>query len=252
MYISADIGSSHYDLKRSFLIESSSADVAKGALVEEGIAAKNLGAVRPIAVPAGPVNVVGLLMQAHDYSVKGEWTYDGTLTTATNRPEVDVDIRPFAVYRAEVSVCATQTFDADANGADKDITLGTAVGAADVLGNSFVYEPLTGDIRHVWDQSGTTALELTSDTSADWDGAAAYWIPQRLYGSVANQGLTVSSDKVICEGNETVLWIKVLETFITRDGKKEYDRLNPGLHDGLIASNPKFYIDFIITDHFSK
>jgi len=244
MYVVADLAASHYDTKRSFLIEASAADAAKGSLVEEGTATANLGAVRPPAVAAGPVNVVGLLMQAHDYSEDGEWTYDGTLTTATNRPEVDVDIRPFAVYRAEVAVCATQTFDADANGADTDITLGTAVGAADVLGGSFIYEPLTGDIRFVEDHASTTTLDLNTATSADWDTAAAHWIPQRLYGSKANQGLTVSSTKVICEGNETVLWVKVLETFITRDGKKGVDRLNPGIHDNLSASNPKFFRKF--------
>lgn len=247
MYVTADIGGSHYDLEPSFLVYGAGGDIPKGSLVMEGAATATLGAV--IDATASAANVVGLVNELHDYSVVGDWTYDGTLTTATNRPTINVDVRPFVVLRAEVKVCATQTFDADANGADTDISLGTAVGDADVLGGSWMYDSTSGDIRFVEDHAATADVDLNTATSTDWDTVSGYWIPQRLYGSLANQGLTPTDTQVICEGNETTLWAKVVDNLIVRDEKKAYTRLNPGIHDAISATNPKFYVDVVVLDH---
>jgi hypothetical protein len=251
MFITADLGGSHYEILRSFLIEGSGADAVKGSLVEEGTDVESLGAVRPVETEAGPVKVTGLLTQLHDYSEDGEWTHDGTLTTATNRPEVDVDIRPFAVYRSQIAL-STNVFDADGNAADTDISLTTTVGAADVLGGSWLYDSGTGDVRFVEDHAAEADIDLNTATSADWDQVATgYWCPQRLYGSKANQGATLNSthDQILIKGDETVLWLKVVDIFITYDGKKGVTRLNPGIHDAISVSNPVFFIDFTVIDH---
>jgi len=247
MKVVQDLGNNQYEILRSFLIYGGAADITRGSLVMEGAAAETLGAVIPATSAAA--NVVGLLTQLHDYSVAGDWTYNGTLTTATNRPEAEVDIRPFAVIRAEMKVCASQTCDADNGGADTAISLGTTCAGGDVLGGSYVYDSVTGDIRFVEDHSAAGDFTLNTATSADWDTISPVIVPQRLYGSLTYQGITPSATQMICEGNETVLWAKTLDHYIVRDEEKAYTRLNPGIHDNISATNPRFFVDFVILDH---
>jgi len=246
MFVTADLGGSHREILRKFLVYGAAGDIPQGSLVMEGAAAATFGSV--IDATATAANIVGLLTQLHDYSVAGDWTWNGTLATATNRPLADVDVRPFAVIRCEIDVCATQTFDADANGADTDISLGTASNT-DTKGGSWIYDSTSGDIRYVEDHAATSDVDLNTATSTDWDTIAGYWCPARLYGSVANQGFTPSDDKGILEGNETTLIIKTVDNFLVRDENKGYTRLNPGIHDAISATNPKFFIDFVVLDH---
>lgn len=251
MFITADLGGSHYEILRSFLIEGSGADALKGSLVEEGTAVDSLGCVRPIETEAGPVKITGLLTQLHDYSEDGEFTHDGTLTTASNRPEVDIDIRPFAIYRSEIAL-STNVFDADNNGADTAISLTTSAGADDVLGGSWIYDSGTGDVRYVEDHSAAGDVTLNTATSADWDSiSTGYWCPQRLYGSKAAQGATLNSthDEVLIKADESVLWLKVVDIYVKYDGRNGAERLNPGIHDNASLGSPVFYIDFTIIDH---
>lgn len=251
MIATADIGGGHYDNKRSFLIYSdgSAADIEQGELMEEGIADVSLGAITDIQTPAGPVNVVGLLMQLYDGSDVGEWDWNSaSLSTASNRPEADIDIRPFAVYRAEIASVVTQELVCSA--ASADCTPGTAVGAADVLGGCYAYDSTINELRFVFDNDATQGFTFTTAAVAAWLGTnTQYIIPQRLYGSKTNQGMTVSGQNILVEGNETVRWAKTLDHFITYDGQNEQVRLNPGVHDAQTYTNPKFFIDIIILDH---
>lgn len=238
-----------YENVRQFLVYGGAGDIPAGSLVMAGTAVGTLGAV--IDATASAVDIVGLLTQLHDYSVVGDWTYNGTLTTAANRPMADVEISPFAVIQGEVIDGTTQTFDADNNGADTAISLGTAVGADDVLGGSWIYEgTVTGDLRFVEDHNATADVTLNTATSADWSAVAGAWVPQRLYGSKANQGLTPVDTQFKCEGNETVLWAEVLDHYVKRSDTNKLERLNPGIHDGLnIGLTSKVLIDIIIRDH---
>lgn len=248
MYVVADLCGQNTEVLRSFLISGNGSDIVQGQLVMEGPASAPdyLGAV--ITATSAAVNVTGLLTQLHDYSVAGDWTYDGTLTTATNRPEADVDIRPFAVIRGEVAICGTQTLTVSA--ASTDVTLNTDVGADDLLGGGWVYNPTANEVRFIEDHDATAGIVFNTAATTAYSADACHIVPSRLYGSSANQGLTPTAGTLICEGNETVLWAKTLDHYITYDGKNEPTRLNPGIHDGLdTLSGVKVHLDIVIMDH---
>lgn len=254
MIVTANLGGAYTEIKRSFYLYSdgSATDIDQGELLEEGIDEDDMGGVVDIQTPAGPVNVVGMLMQLYDGSEVGEWDHNGVLTTETNRPFVDVACSPFNVYRAEIAVCATQiiTVAAGAGAGTGECVFSTGIGAAEVLNTSWVYNSTDNELRWVEDHETTTDFVFNTDAVAAWASGDSFYIcPQRLYGSVANQGFTVSGQKIIVEGNETVLWAKTVDHFISYDGQNEQVKLNPGIHDAQTYTNLKLWIDIIILDH---
>ena len=254
MIVTANIGAAYTEIKRSYAIYSdgSATDIDQGELMEEGDLTATLGAIQDIATPAGPVNVVGMLMQLYDGSEVGEWDHNGTLTTATSRPFADVACSPFNVYRAEINVCATQiiTVAAGAGAGTGECVFTTAVGAGDVLGGAWVYNSTDNELRYVEDHETTTDFVMNTDVVAAWASGDSFYIcPERLYGSLANQGMTVSGQRIIVEGNETVLWAKTVDHFISYDGSNRQEKLNPGIHDAQTYTNLKLWIDFIVLDH---
>ena len=87
-----------------FLADGEGTDISLGALVEAPDVAgpSGLGAIERIGDVTAPADIVGLAMEELDVSVDGEWEYDADLTDETHRPEIQVDIRPLAVYQAQM------------------------------------------------------------------------------------------------------------------------------------------------------
>jgi len=208
---------------------------------------------KAVGTAASPADVAGLLTQMHDYSEDGEYTYNGTITSDSQNLLVDVDVRPFAIFRAEVRAVSTQELTCSA--ASTDCTPGTAIGAADVLGGCFCYDSTEGELRFVEDNDATTGFTFNTAATNAWEAAnTQFIIPQRFYGQKANQGLTyvtgtaTAESKVLCEGNETTLWVNTLDMFYKEAQGSDLVRLLPK-HDAISLTSPTFYIDFVIRDH---
>ena len=253
MKIVADVNGQNTPLVKSFQIYGATADMYKGDLVETGkLSVNDCGCVVPVASAAGPAEVLGLLTQFHDYSEDGEFTYNAVVTLAAQNLVVDVDIRPGAIYRSQVKE-STNGFTTSA--ASATCTTTTANAAADEKGGSFVYDE-NDELHYVEDHSNTSELTYNTACVVAQAGVTStcVWIPQRLYGASAGQGLTYTKatsttldSSVLLKADESVLWVLTLDCFYQEAGK-DIMRLLPK-DDMRSLTSPKFYIDFIIRDH---
>lgn len=252
MKIVADLSGQNTPVNKSQLIFSSAADMYKGDLVAAGQAVDSLGTIVPIATPAAPADVLGVLTQLHDYSDVGEYIYNGTLIDAAQNLVVDVDVRPGAIIRSQITT-TTQILTANAT---DNVVLTTAVGAADVYGGCYCYDSTLNELRFVEDHDDTSGFTFNTATVGNWaSGNTQLIIPQRLCGQKANQGMTyikgtsTAEAKILVKGDESALWAYTLDMFYSDDNTAAaLTRLLPK-HDAKTLVNPKFFIDLVIRDH---
>lgn len=257
MDIVYDLSGQNTPVVQPFLVFSEAADINQGALVEApvtGDGPEERGAIDIINTLNGPVDVVGLLTQFFDTSVVGEWTYNGTLTTASNRPEADVDIRPLGVFRTEL-VEGSGTVYNTSDTTEIAITTDKTWDSDDLIGGGWLYDDATEQLRYIEDHNATTTFELNTATTTAITNAqnrAVVHVPPRLYGNDAGAGMTLNStfDKMYLDGDETVLWARVLDVWVQPSKSAPLERLNPGIHDAILTSAAKLYMDFVVTDHF--
>jgi len=252
MLIVSDLSGQNTPVIRKYSIYGAAADLYLGSLVEQGAAAASLGAVCVSASP--PTMVLGLLTQLHDYSVVGDWTYTSLTAAANLTARGDVDIRPFAIYRAEVDVCGTQTITIAASlgsGAGA-VTLNTTCAQADELTGGYLYNATTDELKYIetHDAAATAVLATNIGTTA-WASKACTIVPPMFYGMTANTGLTLDSTlcKVICEGNGTGAWCKVIGSYIQNSSRAGLDPLLPWINDNTTPADAKFFVDFVVIKH---
>jgi hypothetical protein len=248
MFVTQSIGENTAYI-REYKIYGGAADIVNGALVEPGAAVASLGAATISADP--PTNVLGILTQLHDYSVVGDWTY--TAITSNKNAVGDVDMRPFAIVRSEVAVCATQaiTVAASAGAGATEVGLGTSAGADDEIGAAWMYNAATDELRYVEDHDGAATAVFSNDIgTAEWAAVKCTIVPPIFFGTASSTGLDLNAtlDQVILEGNGTGAWCNVIGTYIeTVDGK--LDPLDPAVHSNGTYADAKFYVDIVITKH---
>jgi hypothetical protein len=248
MIIVGDLSGQNTPVIKKFLVYSGAADIEMGALVEHVANAKETAGCVNKATLTDPALTVGLLTQLHDYSEVGQYVYNGTFSTKTNRPEGDVDVRPFAIFRAEMSAASAETVAISAAGAT--VTLGTGTGTDDEMIGSWLYNATTDELRYVEDSASATSLTINTVIGATaWTSTGHYIIPHIFYGGASNTGLTLNTactkiDNIL---NGTGAWSKVIGTYVSVNGG-ELQRLNPGIHEQTLA-NAIFFSDIIILDH---
>jgi hypothetical protein len=247
MLIISDLYGQNTPVSKKFKVYGAAADIVRGALVEPGAATASLGSV-VLASTTAPTMVVGLIQQLHDYSVVGDFTI--TAITTNKSAVGDVDVRPFAIYRAELAVCATQaiTIAASSGAAGSAVGLGTTAGSADELGASWLYNAATDELRFVEDHDAAATMTLSNNIGTTaWAAVNPYFVPPIFFGGTTNTGLTLNAtcDKIICEGNETGAWCRVLSTRI-ESANKQSDILDPAIHDNKSYADAKFYVEFVV------
>jgi hypothetical protein len=258
MEIIKDLTGNNYPVIQKYMVYGAAADIVKGALVEAPIEEEvERGAVCSIGTAAGPVDVVGLVTQLHDYSVDGQFTYNGDLTLKTNRPEIDVDVRPNAIYRAQLQEAAALTIYNDSDTVGVDITTADTTQDTDMLNGGYFYDDATEQFRYIEDHDGNSSWILNTATTTAITNAnnrKVVVVPSRLYGAGTTQGATLNSTNngLFIEGDETVLWLRVCDIWIQRNSRAPLERINVGIHDACAVSSAKLFVDFVISDHFFK
>lgn len=256
MDIVFDLSGQNTPVLQRFFADGEGTNIVRGALVEapDVAGSTGLGAVEPIGVVAAPVDIVGRMSSLLDVSADGEWEYDSATiaTDETKRPERDIDIRPLAVYRAQVDESST-TFYNTADTVSTAITTDATWTADDLVGDGWLYDDATEQLRRIKTHNATTTFVLASATTTAVTNAqdrAMVLVPPRLYGSGAGQGMTVSStfDNILIKGDETILWAKVVDVWFQAAKGVGLERLNPK-HDAATVSSAKFFVDFVIADH---
>lgn len=245
MRIIADLSGAITAKVKRYNIFGNTNDVVKGALVIKGaIADATTGVVTyPTSVNA-PADIVGILSELNDYSVAGDWTYNGAMTTVTNRPEVAVDVRPFGIVRSEMVETANTTFAVS----DVTVTVGTGSMNDAVFSNSWLYEDGTEQL--MWAEVGDTSA-MTLNTSATTFGATfAVLVPPRFVTGTGSGGeLNATFDKLRFEGDDTTYWQRVVDTHCQAAKGVGIERLLPWKMDQAVVSSAKLFTDFIIVDH---
>lgn len=243
-----------------FFAYGAATDITKGALVEaHDTGAEGAGAVERIGAAKAPIALVGLAMESNIVATDGDWDHNGTLTTATNRPEINVDIRPLAVYQAQMEESATTTLYNDADVVAIDITTADSTGAsADLISGGWLYDDATEQLRWIEDHDSANSLILNTATTTAITNAQnrkVVFVPQRLYGASptasVNEGVTLNTlqDGLLIETDETIQWLTVVDHYGQFSKKEGPVRLNPGLHDAASCSSAVFFVDFVIKDH---
>lgn len=256
MDIVFDLSGQNTPVLQKFFADGEGTDIVRGAIVEAPDVGgpTGLGAVEPIGTVAAPVDIVGRMSSLLDVSVDGEWEYDsGTLITdETKRPERDIDIRPLAVYRAQLDEMTGTVYNTS-DTTETAITTDVTWDADDLIGGGWLYDDATEQLRLIEDHNATTTFVLNTATTTAITNAqnrSVVQCPPRLYGPGAGQGLTVSStfDNILIEGNETILWARVVDIWFQASKGVGLERLNPK-HDAATVSSAKLFVDIIIADH---
>jgi len=253
MQIVSDLSGQNTPVLREYRIYGGAADIVQGALVEPGVSAGEeavMGAAVLCSTTA-PTAIIGVLAQLHDYSVVGDWT--NTAVTTNKSAKGDIDIRPFAIIRAEVTT-STQLFTvaANAGAGATDVTLTTACAADDEIGGAYVYNATTDELRFVEDHSDTDKLEFSAHIGTTaWNSASTcVLVPPLFYGAVSGTGLTMDATcaKVLLKGDESGAWCTVLEQYIQTSDKK-LSVLNPATHYTGTYADAKFFVDIVVRKH---
>lgn len=242
---------------KPFLADGEGTDIFLGSLVESPdiSGATGLGAVERILTDDNPEDVVGLCTELLDVSVDGEWVYNGDLTVLTNRPEVQVDIRPLAVYQSQITDSPGLTIYDDADGVGTAFTTdGKTDAAANTQGGGWFYDDTSEQLRFIYDNDAANSLLITTATTVAITNAQNrnfVFVPPRLYGSGANQGATLnaSSTQFGLDTDETVLWMIVVDLYVQLSKKQGPERLNPGIHDAAATSSAVIFADIVLKNH---
>jgi hypothetical protein len=246
MLIISDLYGQNTPVSKKFKAYGGAADIVRGALVEPGLTTACSSVI--YANTTDPTMIVGLTEYLHDYSVVGDYTY--TAITTNKSAVVSVDVRPFAIYRAELSVCVTQaiTVAASAGEGANEVGLGTNAAAADTLDAGWMYNAATDELRRIEAHAAVGTATFSSDIGTTaWAAVNPYIIPPIFYGATSNTGLelTATCDKVLLEGDENGAWCRVLSTRIETSNKQS-DILDPVIHDNKSYADAKFYVEFVV------
>ncbi len=208
MKILNDIGGRTTALTKTYNIFGNAADVVKGAIVQKGaVADATTGVASYVVTKNAPADIMGVISDFLDYSVSGEWIYNGDMTDATKRPQVQIDVRTDGIVRSEMVETAATKFAV--SGSTVTITVGTMTDA--VFSNSWLYDDGTEQL--MWAEVGD-ASAMTLNTSASTISATfMVLVPPRMVTGTGSGGeLNSTADKLRFEGDDTTYWQRVVDT----------------------------------------
>lgn len=253
MKIIKDLTGQNTEVRQKFYLYGATADLPEGRLMSVGTdngTSALLGAAQGSAVDL-PVAVVGTLMQLHDVSEAGDWLFTNLSTSKDAQGEID--IRPYGVFRAELSVSdMTVSIAANSGASAAEVTLHEAAGADDEIAGCWLYNASTDELRYIEDHDGAATAVLSSNIGATaWTSVAPYTVPAIFFGGVASTGLELNSTgvNIKVETDAASACARVLATHI-QSSNKQIEVLDPAKHDNKTIADAKFFVDFVILPAF--
>lgn len=216
--------------------------LTKGALVCAGLTSgTNFGG--GVVAPAGLLNAIGVVESKISSADVASVQSTGVVLLKK------VIVNPFAVYRAEYSQAAADTFTGTM------VSAGTAItcAALEDLTGGWIFNVTTGQLHYVSAGSGLTTLTAFSPAILATDYVLKI---HRNFGAAATNfvDLNTTADKIGGTGQAQAAAgtgvVCVWDTYIQAD-TVPLQKLRPDLHDNLslLGKNPRFFADLSFPRH---
>ena len=229
------------EIVRDYPISGAAADVVEGAAIMRGATPGTDGGLAIVATGA-LVDILGVLVELHDYSVTGDAVIGGT--AYIKRKAI---VNPMAVYRAQYDT-ADDADVASTSGTTVTITsLEDDIDGGWLLGDDGSGAYGTGSTGSLLQYLAASASgSATSKTASGWTSANDVIKILPLFHQLVK--INTAADKLGTDAAAGSGRAAIIDNWITADGLP-LQQLDPTKHSGLTLFNPRVYSDIRFLNH---